>query len=622
MFNLVFEKEKTQEILHMIISTTKSPHSFHIPVMGIAFTIDSPIKVAHFGISSVMSLVDDELMEQMRQFHANENGIEYEPITKKDEDFRARRTEAYLNLVDTVVKRNFKRVQQSDFTIDSEITKYFEMLPPESSLYEAYARMVKLPDGNEKLKLQKSLRESMHPGSIDVNIMTKLDRVTYAKKDALPIAFNEAHSALRGYAKSRLDSSIIFSAGMNPRLYAYIAAFEDFFPNSEGYIKKRIVLKVSDYRSSLIQGKFLAKKGLWVSEYRIESGLNCGGHAFASDGFLMGPILDQFRLSRKELISTVHTILIDALEKVKKFIPAAPMSMLVTAQGGVGTAEEHKFLTDHYGMDSVGWGSPMLLVPEVTTVDTPTRDLLLKAREKDLYLSNISPLGIPFNSLRGNSQDEIKLQKIASGRPGSSCPLNYLESSKEFTEKAICTASRQYQRHKLKALEALDLAKIEYKKQFDKITEKSCICVGLGTSAVKVNHLENKVRGEGISICPGPNMAYFDEVISLKKMANHIYGKINVLSDNYRPNMFVKEIGLYVDYLENKIKEVSEPMDKQMKYFNNFQKNMEEGISYYKSLFSDVMKNSESVTAKIVSEIDEMEEKLAVLKAELALAIA
>jgi hypothetical protein len=606
----------------MIASTKGSPHSFHIPVMGIAFTIDTPIKVAHYGISSVMSLVDDELLEQMREFHSKENGLEFTPITKKEDDFRAKRTTAYLNVVDVLVKRNFERVKNSAFELGSEITKYFEMLSEKSPLSEVYVKMTNLPLGEEKTKIQTSLREAMRPGSIDVNIMTKLDRVTYAKKEALPSEFNEAHSALRGYANSNLDSSSVFSAGMNPRVYSYISSFEDFYPNDNGYIKKRIVLKVSDYRSSLIQGKFLAKIGLWVSEYRIESGLNCGGHAFASDGFLMGPILDQFRTSRKELTASVHAILIDALEKVKKYIPAAPMPMLVTAQGGVGTSAEHDFLTDHYGMDSVGWGSPMLLVPEAVTVDDPTRKLLVVAKEKDLYLSNISPLGIPFNSLRGNTKDAEKLEKIASGRPGSSCPLNYLVSSKEFTDRAICTASRQYQKHKLKALEALDLAKAEYKKQFDKITDKSCICVGLGTSAVKVNHLENKVRGEGISICPGPNMAYFDEIISLKKMASHIYGKINVLSDNYRPNMFVKEIGLYVDYLENKIKDASGPIEKQMKYFNAFQKNMEDGILYYKGLFSDVVKNSEGVKQKVFSEIDELEAKLAILKAELEVAVA
>jgi len=34
-----------------------NPHSFHVPVMGIAFTIDTPIKIAKYGISSVISLL-------------------------------------------------------------------------------------------------------------------------------------------------------------------------------------------------------------------------------------------------------------------------------------------------------------------------------------------------------------------------------------------------------------------------------------------------------------------------------------------------------------------------------------------------------------------------------------
>jgi hypothetical protein len=78
--------------------------------------------------------------------------------------------------------------------------------------------------------------------------------------------------------------------------------FDDFYPNENGEIKKKIILKVSDYSSALIQGKFLAKKGIWISEYRIESGLNCGGHAFATDGYLMGPILEEFKTNRQSLI--------------------------------------------------------------------------------------------------------------------------------------------------------------------------------------------------------------------------------------------------------------------------------------------------------------------------------
>jgi hypothetical protein len=43
---------------------------------------------------------------------------------------------------------------------------------------------------------------------------------------------------------------------------------------------------------------------------------------------------------------------------------------------------------EHYQVDSVGWGSPFLLVPEATSVDEETRKLL--AKEEDLYLSHIS----------------------------------------------------------------------------------------------------------------------------------------------------------------------------------------------------------------------------------------
>ena len=45
--------------------THPSIHTFNIPVMGLAYTIDSPIRVAHLGISSVISIMDDELIEKM-----------------------------------------------------------------------------------------------------------------------------------------------------------------------------------------------------------------------------------------------------------------------------------------------------------------------------------------------------------------------------------------------------------------------------------------------------------------------------------------------------------------------------------------------------------------------------
>ena len=56
-------------------------HTFHVPVMGIGFTIDTPVKVAHYGISSVMSLVDDILVEKMREFYSGKLNIPFSPIT-------------------------------------------------------------------------------------------------------------------------------------------------------------------------------------------------------------------------------------------------------------------------------------------------------------------------------------------------------------------------------------------------------------------------------------------------------------------------------------------------------------------------------------------------------------
>ena len=43
-----------------------SVHQFHIPVMGLSFTIDSPVKVARYGIASTISIIEDKLIEIMR----------------------------------------------------------------------------------------------------------------------------------------------------------------------------------------------------------------------------------------------------------------------------------------------------------------------------------------------------------------------------------------------------------------------------------------------------------------------------------------------------------------------------------------------------------------------------
>lgn len=591
-------------------------HTFHIPVMGIGFTIDTPLKVSQYGIDSVISLVDDILLEKIRKMYCTQFEIPYYEISEKIKDFRAKRITSYLNLINDLAEKKFEEVKTATLEKANELKDYFNMLPDTSAIKQEFKS--RLGSGISLPEVANWIKDKLSMGSIDVNIMTKVDKDNFFDGEKLPTECNDAHAALRGFANSDLQSSMILSAGMNPRLYSYIEQFEDFYPNEKGEIKKKIVLKVSDYRSALIQGKFLAKKGIWISEYRIESGLNCGGHAFASDGFLMGPILAEFKDKREELIQSIYEILVSALQSKNRTVPQNKLAVKITAQGGVGTAEEHQFLIDQYEVDSVGWGTPFLLVPEATTVDNATMKKLADAKEKDLYLSNISPLGVPFNSLRGNTKDEEKLNLLAKGRPGSSCPKKFVALNKEFTEKGICTASRQYQYLKIKELDKEELSENERQIRYNRIVEKTCTCVGLGTSALLAYNLDTKVEGEGVSVCPGPNMAYFSKTMKLKEIIDHIYGRANDMVESKRPNMFVKELNIYIDYLKNKIEEASFSMTKkQEKYLMTFVSNLEEGTKYYKGLFSDLKGKFKEIKSTMLNEFDEGMMTLMQLKLEI-----
>ena len=591
-------------------------HSFHIPVMGIGFTIDTPLKVSQYGIDSVISLVDDILLEKLRKMYCETFKLSYDEITETADDFRAKRITSYLNLMNRLARKRFEELRTATLEKGNEIKEYFNMLPNSSTLKQRFKSLTAGRfDPNE---VGDWIRDNLSMGSIDVNIMTKLDKENYSNDEKLPVKYNDAHAALRGYANSDLVSSIILSAGISPRLYGYFEQFEDFYPDEDGEIKKKLVLKVSDYRSAFVQGRFLAKKGLWVSEYRIESGLNCGGHAFATDGYLLGPALAEFRDKRVELVQSMHKILVRALSNKNRSIPKTELPVRITAQGGVGTAEEHQFLLEHYQLDSVGWGTPFLLVKEVTNVDDQTRDQLRKATEDDLYLSNISPLGIPFNNLKGNSKDLSRLSCIAKGRPGSSCPKKYLVSNSEFTERNICTASRQYQHLKLKELHRERISPDDYHESFDEVVEKSCICVGLGTSALIVNGLDTRVEGDGVSVCPGPNMAYFSKTVTLKEMTDHIYGRSNVISRTDRPNMFIKELRCYIDFLKVKIEGTKAPStNEQEEYLLAFVKSLNEGIDYYYGLFADLKGIFEHGRADILCDLDVSRKTLCLLKLEI-----
>ena len=122
----------------------------------------------------------------------------------------------------------------------------------------------------------------------------------------------------------------------------------------------------------------------------------------------------------------------------------------------------------------------------------------------------------------------------------------------------------------------------------NKITEKACLCVGLANASYLENKIAIKGQQQGVVICPGPNLAYFDKDVSLAQMAQHIYGGVSVLSDAYRPNMFVKELKMYVDYLRNDMATFTDELSaKNVKKWAAFKSNLMDGIAYYQNLFDE-----------------------------------
>lgn len=567
--------------------SNNSLHSFHIPVMGLAYTVDTPFRVAHLGISSVISIIDDEILERMKNFYSTKFNLNYSPISLKTDDSRAKRITDYLNMMEEMVTDKFQKFKE-DLVAKKETLKNFIDILPDSSSMKTELQNFFSQKGNMLNTLKNYIDQNLTPGNIDVNIMTKVDKDNFKNKEQLPVIYNDAHASLRGFAQSKLSASVVLSAGMNPRLYSYLEEFDDFYPDENNQLRKKIILKVSDFRSAMIQGQFLAKKGLWISEYRIESGLNCGGHAFATEGLLLGPILEEFKTRKEELIESAHSTMISALQNKQRHFPQKPLALEITVQGGVGTAEEHEFLLNYFEVDSVGWGSPFLLVPEATALDKDTRKLLAEATENDFYLSNLSPLGVLFNSVKGNSNDVIRKENVKKKRYGSSCPKKLLALSKEYSEEGICTASKKYQELKLTELEKEILTESEFIKRKNEITEKACLCVGLVNAAYMENDMKIKGEKQGVVVCPGPNLAYFDKEVSLSEMIKHIYGKTNILSKSHRPNIFINELKMYVDYFNKNSNENIDNKEQLSKKWKNFRQNLINGIDYYENLFKRI----------------------------------
>ncbi len=573
-------------------------HEFHIPVMGTGFTFDSPIKVAPYGIASVVSLVDDILAEQARKYYSAKIGEPFTPISNDHHDPRAARFTAWLDLTDRIVQAEVEKIRREPFVPGSRITKYFSMLPTDSSLRRDWQAAVSETDPARRADREEALRAAVCAGSIDVNIMTKLDKDNWKNGEKLPPEYSDALAALRGFARSTARGAIVFSAGLNRRLYSYAEQFPEFYCNEIGEVQKRIILKVSDYRSAVTQGKVFAKKGLWLSEFRIESGLNCGGHAFATDGFLLGPVMEEFRTRREELIEELFGIFTKACEAAGRPVPAKPPKQRITVQGGLTSATEHEFLLRKYGADACGWGSPFLLVPEASTVDEWTRNRLAEAGPNEIDMSNVSPLNVIFQNLLTSRSELTRKSRIEKNVPGAPCKKSFLTLNTEFTEKPICVASRAYQQKKL---EQLGLSPSD--PAAAAITDKACICHELGGSAV-IAYGEGDETTISTAICPGPSIIPFRKPsYSIEEMIDHIYGRRDLTEGVDRAHCLVTELSLYLEHLRRRISQsLPRIPEKEAASLKEFCDNLGKGIEYYQGILDDFITETEARRQKMAEE--------------------
>lgn len=286
----------------------------------------------------------------------------------------------------------------------------------------------------------------------------------------------------------------------------------------------------------------------------------------------------------------------------------------ISFQGGIGTAEEHQFLMNHYQLDAAGWGSPFLLVPEATNVDADTLSALISAENGDFYISNSSPLGVLFNNFRKSTAETQRLIRIEKGRPGSPCKKKFLCTNVEFSTQPLCTASRTYQHLKIKELNTLGLPDQEFAARMESITEKVCLCEGLCASAYIKNGMLKPRESSAVSICPGPNLAYFSGTYSLRQMIGHIYGREDLLADIERPNLFINELHLYLDYLK---KDISTQLDiltaKKTKHFQKFSESLQQGIAYYRNLIPELQLKTPAAIAQIQQQLIDAEQKVRTL---------
>ena len=232
-----------------------------------------------------------------------------------------------------------------------------------------------------------------------------------------------------------------------------------------------------------------------------------------------------------------------------------------------------------------------MLVPEVVNLDDEHLQKLLEATEEDVYLSDSSPLCVPFWNLKTSASEITRREKIDQGIPGSICPKQFAMHNTKFMESAICPGARAYQESKLTELERRNLPQKMFDALKEAILNKSCICHDLAGSITKKYDIDSKAT---TAICCGPNIINFSKIATLEEMIGHIYGRISLITNLKRPHMFIKELMLNIDHLRNETKKsLLGLLARPQKKLIEVKENLLESIEYYQNLGKNLLQEQQ-----------------------------
>ena len=103
-----------------------------------------------------------------------------------------------------------------------------------------------------------------------------------------------------------------------------------------------------------------------------------------------------------------------------------------------------------------------------------------------------------------------------------------------------------------------------------------------------------------------PNIVNFSKVSSLREMTDHIYGRSNLMHPTGRPHMFVKELELYIDFLEQHIARKQNPDKRMIKNWETYCNNLLEGIVFYREFLKKEVLDSNQEAFKKSLEVAEL----------------